>query len=539
MTMNLRDYQQMAHDNHINYMINKPQSNSIIAMPGGTGKSWVIAGLIKTFVQEWSARVVMATHVKELIVQNGGALTQLWDNAPLGYYSAGLNKQDTHLPIIFGGMASLRNKASLLGWRDVMLVDECHLISRKETSSYHKIIAALREINPNMRVIGLSATPFRTKEGSLLLPGGIFDSMSVDMTSIAWYSWFINQGYLVKLVTRPTKNSIDVASVGLNGGEFKQNELAEISGDEKKMHACVEEMCLRAADRKSWIVFAAGNANSDKLAAILDSYGVSAASVHSGMSGGERDDRISDYRAGKITALVNNNICTTGFDHKPIDFIGMLRATMSPTLWGQMLMRGMRPSPDTQKEDCLVLDFVGNARRLGPVNDLRVPSPKKSKSVGDAPVKICHECGTYNHPTVRFCDYCGHEFTFQSKLQNEPYDGDLVRIDTPVIEVYNIKTVNYYRHDKKGSPPQIKVQYVVDNGIQTFEEYVGLEHDGYKCKWSRDWWRDRFVGQHVPNSTEEALHLLSMMKLNNTLRTPTKIHVHVNRKYPEIKKYEY
>lgn len=537
--MNLRDYQQTAHDAVIANLLQAQDNNPVCAMPTGTGKSWVIAGLIRSFVQDWSARVLMATHVKELLVQNGEALNNLWSSAPLGFYSAGLRKKDTKLPIIFGGMASLRNCAEALGWRDALIVDECHLISKNEASSYHRIISALREINPAMRVIGLSATPFRSKEGSLLLEGGIFNSLAVDMTSIAWFTWFIEHGYLARLTTRPTQNVIDVSSVGISGGDFKAGELAEVSGDERKLHACIEEMCVRASDRSTWIIFAAGNANSDRIANILDGYGVPSTSVHSGMSNGERDARIADYKSGKITCLVNNNICTTGFDYKPIDFIGMLRATMSPGLWVQMLGRGTRPSPETNKEDCLVLDFVGNARRLGPINDPVLPNPRKKKDVGDPPVKICHACGTYNHPTVKYCEYCGHEFTFQSKLTREPYDGELIRVDTPVIERFTVQTVNFYRHEKKDSPSQIRVQYVCSNGLQSFDEYVGLEHEGYKCKWSRDWWRSRFPDTHVPDSTTEALHAISMMKITNSLRSPCAILVHVNRKYPEIKGYEY
>lgn len=537
--MNPRDYQQFAHDQTITALLEDAMCNPIIAMPGGTGKSWVIAALIRTFVQQWSARCVMATHVKELVVQNGNVLGKLWENPPLGYYSAGLRKKDTDMPIIYGGMASLRDSASQLGWRDALLVDEAHLISRKDTSSYHKIIGALREINPNLRVIGLSATPFRTKEGSLLLPGGIFNSMAVDMTSIEWYSWFISNGHLVKLIARQTKNVIDVSGCGVQGGEFRKGELELISGDEKKMHSCIDEMCIRAEDRNTWMVFAAGNKNSDSVAKILESYGISAVSVHSGISQKERDDRISDYKAGRIKALVNNNICTTGFDHPPIDFIGMLRATMSPTLWGQMLMRGMRPSTETMKEDCLALDFVGNARRLGPVNDLKVPNGKSGSGGGDAPIKTCMECGTYNHPVARHCDYCGAEFTFQSKLTNEPYSGELLLLNEPVIERFDVKTVNYYNHEKKGSPPQIRVQYVCSDGLQCFDEYVGLEHPGSKCTWSRHWWRSRFPDSHVPETTHEALMAISMMKLSNHLRTPKAVLVHINRKYPEIKSYEY
>src|SRR4029079_8138707 len=108
-------------------------------------------------------------------------------------------------------------------------------------------------------------------------------------------------------------------------------------------------------------------------------------------------------RAGEVRALVNNNILTTGYDDPTIDLIMVLRPTMSVVLWVQMLGRGTRPvfPPGYDSEtleqrmaaimasgkfDCLVLDYAGNTRRLGPINDPVIPAPPKSKGTRDAPV---------------------------------------------------------------------------------------------------------------------------------------------------------
>lgn len=529
--MQLRDYQQEAVDSTLNYL-SVAKGNPVIAMPTGTGKSLVIAGFIKQMMHMWpTRRAIMLTHVKELVEQNAAKLERMAPEIPLGVYSAGLKRRDTHMSVIFGSAASVRNCVEAFGHRDILFIDECHLLSPRSASTYQSIIAELKEVNPYLRVVGLSATPFRLGQG-MLTDDGLFTDICCDMTGVEAFNRFITEGYLAPLVPRRTKTELDVSAVTTSNGDFAKGALQAAVNKKDVTQRALEEMCTHAADRQSWLIFASGNEHAEDVAEMLNSFGVASAAVHSGMPNKERDRRIAMYKEGELRCVVNNNILTTGFDHPPLDFIGMLRPTMSPGLWVQMLGRGTRPSPETGKQDCLVLDFAGNTKRLGPINDPVIPR-KKGKGGGDAPVKICESCGTYNHTKVRFCTFCGEEFEFATKIVTQASTQELVRENTPVIEKFKVDQVFYYPHNKVGSPPQIRVSYQCENGLHLFNEFVQLELTNFRGKWSRDWWRKRFPGDYVPKTTEEALHAITQLKVPHT------ISVHVNRPHPEIKGYEF
>ena len=530
--MKLRPYQEEAVNASIQYFIDGAVGNPVIAMPTGTGKSLVIAGLVQRVMTNWPGqRMMILTHVKELIEQNAQKMVQLWPSAPMGVYSAGLNQRDTLMPIIFGGAASVVNCVPQFGRRDLLLIDECHLLSPKADTTYQHIIAQLKELNPYLKVIGLSATPYRLGQG-MITDGGVFTDICCDMTGVEAFNRFIAEGYLVPLIPQRTSTELDVSDVGSNGGDFAQAALQAAVDKRDVTYKALVEMCDKASERQAWLIFASGTEHAEHVAEMLNSFGVSTAAVHSKMSSKERDNRIRDFKSGKLRCLVNNNVLTTGFDHPPLDFIGMLRPTMSPGLWVQMLGRGTRPSPETGKENCLVLDFAGNTRRLGPINDPKIPR-KKGKGGGDAPVRICEACGTYNHAAARFCSFCGEEFTFQTKIVAQAGTEELIRSDIPVIEYFDVSQVYYYLHEKAGSPPSIRVAYHCSGGMQKFDEWVCLEHSGFAGKKARDWWRQRFPGDYVPTTTAEGLRLITQ------LRVPHRIKVWINKKHPEVLNYEY
>jgi len=262
---------------------------------------------------------------------------------------------------------------------------------------------------------------------------------------------------------------------------------------------------------------------------MLGAFNVSATYIHSGLSSLEREKRLREHKEGYCRAIVSNNILTTGYDDPRIDCIGVLRPTLSPGLWVQMLGRGTRPNPLSFKENCLVLDFAGNTKRLGPINDPHIPKKRLKKGdVGEAPVKICDQCGVYNHTVARYCVACGHEFTFQVKILPTASTEELIRRSTPVIESYNVTKVNYYQH-VKNEVPMIRVEYICEGGLHKFNEYVCLEHKGGIRAKARIWWALRFQGEgHTPEYVYEAFKLIEYLKV------PYKINVHVNKKYPEI-----
>jgi DNA repair protein RadD len=193
-----------------------------------------------------------------------------------------------------------------------------------------------------------------------------------------------------------------------------------------------------------------------------------------------------------------------------------------------MLGRGTRPCEG--KENCLVLDYAGNTKRLGPINDPIKPR-KKGQAVGDPPVKICENCGMYNHASVRFCDNCGAEFKFKVKIVQRASTEQLLKSDAPVIERFNVHKVIYSRHNKAFTLPSIRVDYYCE-GLARFREWVGIGRTGPFGNKAKHWWKQRSTVP-VPETVDEALALSSY------LREPKTITVHVNKSLPEILSYEF
>ena len=163
--MQLRKYQSRSIEMLYSW-IEKNKGHICVVMPTGSGKSHVIAELCKNALQTWpETRILMLTHVKELIEQNAEKMRLHWPDAPLGIYSASVGQRKLGEPITFAGIQSVRNKAKEIGHVDLIVIDECHLVNHKDEGVYRKLINQLTEINPDVRIIGYSATPYRLGHG--------------------------------------------------------------------------------------------------------------------------------------------------------------------------------------------------------------------------------------------------------------------------------------------------------------------------------------------------------------------------------------
>ncbi len=163
----LRDYQKEAIDSIYKYFDDN-DGNPLVELPTGAGKSLINAGFIERTVMTWpGTRILMLTHVKELIEQNHEKLLTLWPSSPCGIYSASLKRKDKHQDIIFAGIQSIYNKAFELDKFDLVIIDECHMVPNKASGTYRKFLADLKIANPKVKVIGLTATPYRLDNGML------------------------------------------------------------------------------------------------------------------------------------------------------------------------------------------------------------------------------------------------------------------------------------------------------------------------------------------------------------------------------------
>lgn len=548
--MQFRDYQDYAIEAIFRYFEEGGEGNPIVAMPTGTGKSVVIGGFIQKVMQRYPGqRIMKLTHVKELIEQNFARLLDLWPTAPAGIHSAGLKRRDTHCPIIYAGIATAVKAVDAFGHIDLLLIDECHLVSPKANTMYQSFINGLKQVNPALKVVGFTATYYRMGQGLLTEEGGLFTDVCVDMTTLEAFNWFLAEGYLSPLVPRPTRTELDVEGVKVQQGEYNLKQLQAAVDRDEVTHAALIEAMEFGHDRHHWLVFASGVDHAIHVADRLDSMGISATCVHSKMPGAERDQRLAAYKQGRYRAMVNNGILTTGFDFPAMDLIVMLRPTRSPGLWVQMLGRGTRPYyaqgfdlstsdgrlnsiAQSQKRNCLVLDFAGNTKRLGPINDPVVPK-RRGKGGGLAPVRICDNCGIYCHASLTHCPECGFEFPRSIKFGYRAGAEELIRgaQEFPKVQAFRVDRVVYKKHRKDGRPPSIKASYYC--GLRKFDEWVCPEHTGYPLKKARDWWRSRATNPEPPQTTAEAFQRLE------ELRTPTHINVWINKKYPEVVGYEY
>ena len=389
-----RWYQEEAIQSIFRYFADR-DGNPVIALPTASGKTHVIGGFMKQVLGMWpDQRFIVATHVKELIEQNATKFATIWPYASFGVHSAGLNSRDTTQPIIFGGVQSMIKDPKAFGHRDLLIVDECHLVSPNDGTRYQGFIAALKETNPKLKVIGLSATIYRMGIGLLTEPheGQVFTDICYDLTTLESFDRLIREGWLTTLIPKRTSVQIDVSGVDINSGDYNQRQLEAVSNQEHITRAALAEAVAIGKDRYSWLAFSAGIDHAERITYVLNSMGIPSVFVHSKVTPEERNQRINMHKRGEVRCLVGNNIFTTGYDHPPLDMIIDLQATASTPKHVQKYGRGMRPFPGSNlfppKQNCLILDYAGNTVRLGPINDPVIPKLKK-KGTGDAPVKIC------------------------------------------------------------------------------------------------------------------------------------------------------
>ena len=469
--MPLRDYQQRA-ISMLFAWLRFNAGNPCIVAPTGSGKSHIIAGLCQEIMTNWpKSRILMLSHVKELLQQDAEKIIQAWPEAPLGIYSAGLNSRDVGLSITVAGIQSVRDKAEMLGFIDVVIVDEAHLISHKAEGSYRTLLEALRAKNPNIRIVGLTATPYRLGHGYISEYGAIFN----DLIEPVKIEELVSRGFLAPLRSKMPKTILSVEGVGKRGGEFIERELQAAVNNKDDNERIVDETISRANGRKAWLFFCTGVKHATAICEILKSRGVLAEIVTGETPQAERDRLLVDFKAGRIKALTNVSVLTTGFDYPGIDLIAMCRPTMSPGLYLQMVGRGMRIAPE--KHDCLVLDFAGNIKRHGPITEVRPPQ-HRGAGTGEAPVKICDECAELVHASVKICPCCGYKFPPAPKEAVKLHEDNIMGNEPEEMRVRG-----WWWYVKESRAKQINMLCVDYENAELvgdkITEYITILHDGY------------------------------------------------------------
>ena len=526
--MELRPYQTLALEAAWTFLRNR-EGNPALVLPTGAGKSPLMAALAREAVENWGGRVGIVAHTQELVGQNYAKLLQLWPEAPAGIYAAGLKRRDRFAPVLSMQIQSVAKIAHVFGRFDLLLIDEAHRIPLQGEGRYLEFIAGCRRFNPELRVIGLTATPFRLQGRAVPVcgPGHVLTDVAYE----ARITDLIAQGYLSPLISKAGERPA-LAGVKTRGGEYLDAALAEVMDDAGLVARTCADLCSRAQDRKAWIVFCVNVAHAEHVQAALRGHGIAAGLVHGGTPAGERSRLLADFQAGQLQAMVNVNVLSEGFDAPHIDCVAMLRPTKSPGLYYQQVGRGFRMSPG--KADCLVLDYAGNMLEHGPVDAIQIAPARRGTAaqVQTGKAKECPKCSAILPLGARLCE-CGHQFGSADPSHfDQPINAPVLSTDRPrVLARHAVQSVRYSTHAKPGKTPSLKATYQC--GLRRFSEWVCVEHAGTARLRAHAWWQVRAPGADVPRTADAAVALAY------SLPTPAAIEVDESNKYPEILAYEW
>lgn len=490
--MQLRPYQQEACD-AVWDCFRAKQGNPLIVLPTGAGKSLVIAELCRAAVEDHDGRVLVLQHRKELIEQNADKVRKLLD-VPVGLYSAGLGRKQINEPIILAGIQSCYRNALDFGRRHMVLIDEVHLVPSSGEGMYSQFLLELQQVQ-NVKLVGLTATPYRTGEGHLC-NGGMWSKVAYE----AQIRQLIADGYLCPITNRPSETTFDTSKLHVRAGEFIESELQEVFGDDAKVTKCVSEILNWTVDRHSVIVFCSGVQHAEHVA---EKIGAQAAVVHGGTTPLERAALLEDFKSGTLKYLCNCDVLTTGFDAPNIDAVVILRATMSAGLFVQMAGRGFRLHET--KKDCLILDFGGNLSRHGSLDAIDYGKAKRDRDGGDAPEKKCPGCDLAIPASARECE-CGFIFPKPELKHNETADTASAVLAEP--QEFQVNDWHFQRHVKKDNPDApntLRVTYFLEGNLdKVIDEWVCLMHDGFAGQKASKWW-----SEHNPDSPSDIAELMT------------------------------
>jgi len=421
----LRPYQQASHDAIISW-IKKTTASCCIEAATGAGKSHIIAAIADTIHRISNGKHILCLAPSaELVVQNSEKYKATGN--PCSIFSASAGKISLRHPVVFGTPKTVANRIKRFGDHFAMIIiDEAHGI----TPTIRNIIEAIREQNNNIRVVGMTATPYRMGTGYIFAQWPDGKPVPEHETVQPYFSACVNritaqelieQGFLTRpVIGRIHAESYHTLDMELNSrNQFDSEDIDRaFVGQGRKTSAIIADVVAQARDRQGVMIFAATVQHAQECLESLPS-GLSAI-VTGDTPRHEREEIIEQFKAREIKYLVNVQVLTTGFDAPHVDLVAMLRATESVGLMQQIIGRGLRLVDG--KEDCLVLDYAENIERHCPDGDIFNPTIKTVR-MKDNPIILkvrCPLCEVENEfkarpnpsgfnisPSGYFCDLDG------------------------------------------------------------------------------------------------------------------------------------
>ena len=531
MTIQLRPYQERTLTKLWDWFRSHPTGNPIVEAVVGAGKSFMIAETCRRALEYPGTRVLMCVASRELCRQNAEKLLQIWPEAPVGVFSAGLKSKTLGTPILYATIGSIWRRWHQLGHIDLIMIDECHNVSAKDRGMYRTMIRHLKTLCPKVRVIGWTGTAFH---GNGVWLHDSDEPLFTDIAAKVTMRELLDAGYLAPLTVPKTETRLSAEGVKQRGGDYIVSQLAKALDQDHLVQSCCDELVAMGKERKRWFVYGVTVEHAHHIRDALVQRGIKSEVISAKTPHNLRDRHLANLRSGYLRAIVNVATMATGIDLPELDLIALMRNTRSPVLYTQIAGRGMRIAEG--KTDCMFVDFSDTVIELGPV-DLVKGHARQKTCPSEAPTKICGECGAVNAASARVCIECGTEFEIEEKPRHNGSASDAPILSTAkptaIIEKHLVASVQYREWEgRRTGTPTLRVDYQGPM-MRIASEWICFEHQGYPRQKAIAWWAQRAPGTVVPKTVAEAT------ARSIELRAPSAILIDTRPKYPEIKGYEF
>ena len=359
MTISLYPHQTLARDN-VMAGWNGGKSAQLAVIPTGGGKTEIGLGTLKAELAGGTmTRALWLAHTDVLVKQPPARIARHWPSLTDCGIVQGKVNESQHM-LTFGTRQTLampQRMKEVLKYGEIshLVIDEAHHAPSKQ---YQDIIEALKAVNPDLRVLGITATPTRSDGQGMVT---VFDevALALDLMDL------IPQ-YLVPPIGKAIQTGIHLANAKSYVNEygdrvFSRKSVSNVFETDNCFELVVESHREFGEERKG-IAFTATIDSAHRLAKLFNKAGISAVAIDGTIKGTEREAIITDTRAGRYEVLVNCQVLTEGFDWPAASVVHIVKRTRSVGPYLQMMGRGLRLWPG--KADCLILDYVGVEHNL-------------------------------------------------------------------------------------------------------------------------------------------------------------------------------
>lgn len=376
----LRDYQEMAIEYGLASLARgKPE---IILSPTASGKSLIIGGLCHRLDEP----TLILQPSAEILEQNYNKLIQ-YGIDDVAMYSASMRSKEI-AKYTYATIASIKDYTLFKHFK-YCIIDECDAVG-DSGGMYRKFLKA----NPKMKVIGLTATPYRMCQRWFTDDQGqaYYTAMLRVMTAI--YPPFF-KGFSFKITNKsmfekgflapieydfPTDIDISRLPVNSTGADFREDALEAYMNSPENVMKLAHAIIERDEFTPNNLIFCSSVTHARNTAELLSKLGYDS-EVVSGKDP-KRDQKIKDFREGKIKRMLNAKVLGVGFDFPGLYQVTLGAPTMSLRVLYQNCGRALRLNPDDPNKFAKIVDTCNNIRRLGTIESIRItqdPITKKDR----------------------------------------------------------------------------------------------------------------------------------------------------------------